>query len=734
MKTGMRIIREFYTNLARYMGIFLLVIVAIGIMSAFMCSADSIEATITNMNEENCVEDGSFRVMSELKESWIEELEELGISIELEAYTEKIIKEEQKIRIFQKRDKINTISIVEGRSIEKVGEIVIDPLFAEENGYAVGDEIEIGKEVYTITGFGAVPEYIYILEQYTSSNVDAAVFGIGFVTKEVFETYEKEELSLNYSFVGEMNILKEYLEEKQIEYSLMERVNNPRISGISSKLDTDKKMGMMIGFLVIVIIAFLLGIMGKKKVQEECKEIGTLYAIGYFKKELIANYIALPTAITILGSVLGWVMGVFGITKSLVAASYGFYCIPKLILSVKPMCVIIAVIYPFILVLVINYVILNKALNVKPLRMLRNDLKKEKAREYNLVHGRFSTRFKIRVFLCEIGNYLILIAGIILAVFMLVMGLGMYDSIRNYVSEVEDTILCENMYLLKAPIEVEEDCEKIYLKSLDCYFEIGEEDMAVTIMGLPRESSYFDKKIKDLKENEIIISDATAKKFKLKKDEIIVLKDSVEEEYKLKIVEIVPYATGLYAFMERENLNQLLGQEESTFNGYLSEQELSIESMYLNSVVTRESLMEAARNYFDMMSATVLMLIAGGIIIFLVLLFLLLKLVIERNVADISLVKILGYLPKEIKSLYFGATFWVLLFGLVIAVPLDKVLMCEMWPVLNASFRGFMDFELSMFSAILCVILGVVAYFFIYLFLNKKIDHISMVEVLKGRE
>ena len=64
---------------------------------------------------------------------------------------------------------MNRISVTEGKAPEKSGEIFLDCIFAESNGYKVGDQITLkeggGSELlkktdYTVVGLGESPLYI----------------------------------------------------------------------------------------------------------------------------------------------------------------------------------------------------------------------------------------------------------------------------------------------------------------------------------------------------------------------------------------------------------------------------------------------------------------------------------------------------------------------------------------------------------------------------------------------
>lgn len=748
MRTGKRIIREFKTNFARYFVAFLVVLFASALMSAYISASNSIGKTIDVMKEKKNQEDGSFISEVQLSEQQMKKIEKVGAAeVEEEAYIDVELEREGSedaatVRLMKVRENINMLSEKEGKTPTKSTEIAIDPMFAEANDYRIDDVLEIGNEKYAICGIVTVPDYIFILPQFTSGNTNADTFCLAFVTESTWERInEKYAAVYSYSYVfkdnnGKTSEITNYLKHENISFSITEIDSNPRTNGISDKLATDRKMGAVIGILVIIIIAFLLGFMEKKKIEEDCREIGTLFAMGYYRKEIVKNYIALPVAITVIGTVFGWIIGVFGLTKVLAKLSYSYYCFPNLKLDVSAECFLVSVICPIVFVAVIDWSILNRTLKVQPLKMLQNDLKKEHIKEFKINFGSYMTKFRIRVFVREIGNYIILVLGIIIATFLLIMGLGMYNSIGSYVKDVENSILSEYMYLLNVEVETGKECEKFYTTQLNCTYEYDDTNMPVTVMGLVHDTQYFTDAIKNCGKNEVVISDATAMKFDLKKgDTMIFTNDEGNETYKLTVSDIVTYSQGLYAYMPLESLNNMLGNNAEEYNGYLSNEKLDdIEERYIASVTTKQDMINAANNYFSMTFATTLLLVVCSMVIFLGVLFILLKVTIERNTLDISLNKILGYLPTEIKKMYFGSCMWVTLIGLIIAVPANVALMTAIWPILNSGLKGFVYFRLDIKMGTLCVIIGMFAYMVTYLMLGRKIDKISMVEILKGRE
>ena len=58
------------------------------------------------------------------------------------------------------------------------------------------------------------------------------------------------------------------------------------------------------------------------------------------------------------------------------------------------------------------------------------------------------------------------------------------------------------------------------------------------------------------------------------------------------------------------------------------------------------------------------------------------KVMIDRSAFGISLVKIFGYRMKEIRKLYLNGNFYVIAVGTAVCIPLAKVVMDAMYPLM----------------------------------------------------
>lgn len=114
--------------------------------------------------------------------------------------------------------------------------------------------------------------------------------------------------------------------------------------------------------------------------------------------------------------------------------------------------------------------------------------------------------------------------------------------------------------------------------------------------------------------------------------------------------------------------------------------------------------------------------------------YLALGVMIDRSAMGISLIKIFGYRPNEIRQLYLNGNLAVIAVGGLITIPLSKLLMDAIYPsfIPNVACSMKLAFPWYLYLMIYCAVLV------IYLAINavpvRKIKKISPAEVLKNRE
>lgn len=439
----------------------------------------------------------------------------------------------------------------------------------------------------------------------------------------------------------------------------------------------------------------------------------------------------LPTILIIVSAGIGNLIGYTLFPNLFTDMYYSNYCLPPL--SIQPVweALLSTTVMPFIFMMLILYVLLKRRLRLSPLRFLRKDLRRHRQRRYIPLHGSsFFQRFRIRIILQNKGSYLVLFLGIIFASFLLMFALILTPSMEQYIRNLEADTRCDYQYLLKAPVQA--DGEKVTLTSLKAYYVGGDLDLDVTLYGLGPNSGYYTDMTLSSDPKSIVISSDFASKMSLQVGDAITLRNPYRDKaYSFTIQDIYPYNAGFSAYMPRNQLNQLLHEDHTYFNGYLSNQPLDIEEAYVQSVVTRSDLVKINEQMTQAFSQLLPVLTSVSIAIYLVVLYILTRLVTDRNAISMSFLKVMGYTAKEIRSLYLHATTLVVLASLTAALPLCNIALRYLMKFAFMKFTGNLSVYIPGYVYFLVFVTGGVAYLFIKALLTRRIEQMELGYALK---
>lgn len=751
MALNKRIFREFRDNFIRYIGLFALTVFGLCIVIGLVNSVDSIRYTYEKASKDNVLEDGSFQMESPLSERQIKILQDIDIDAVFDPYFDYQTENQNEsiLRLYPRREVMNKLSLVEGREADNPNEIVVDTQFAISCQYAVGDKIKIQGEEYQISGVGNTQDYGCVLKNTGDLLAAPEQFGIGFITHKDYEKLLKNNEKYNYSFkilpesLSEAKKedgaqkLKDKLKEMGIITSFTNAWNNQRITSYSEDIAINKQMGIIIGIILVVLTAFIWGISILQILDRESAVIGTLYSMGYLKGQIMRHFLILPMMVTAGAAAVGTIAGFAVMTRVMASASYAYYSYPNLIIIYPVYLILFGIGLPIIITAGVVWSMLNQRLKLTPLRLLRKTFKKEKGSSISIRHFTFMTKFRMRVFLREYKNNIILFMGIVLGGFLLMMSLGLDDSIDNYVKQVKDNGISQYTYILRSPSEPSNKTgeeEAAVFKSLEYQYQLTGKKMEINVEGIRENSNYIDLSI-PYEEKGIYISDAAAEKFGIKKGEVISLEDSSKEKaYSIRVAGIYHYPEGLYAFMNQDVLNEILGNEKGYYNLYLSNKELLFEDFAVENMITAEKLVKAAESMTGMMNTMVTVLLIGSIAIYMIVMYLLLKMILEKSTYNISLMKVFGFDNGEIGKLYLGSTFYTVLVSVLISLPVNRGIFQIIWGYCISNIQGFIFIHVSVKSYIIIIALVMTAYFVISRVLRLHISHISLGKILKERE
>ena len=805
-----RLPRELKGELGKYLVVFILMVLTIGMVSGFLVADGSMIVAYNDGFEKYNIENGNFRTNQQIYKSQKEEIQNLGIKLYENFYIEEPLDNGSTMRFFKNRTEINGVCLMKGELPKATGEIAIDRMYADNNDLKVGDTLksQSGKQTWKITGLVALSDYSCLFQNNNDSMFDSVKFGVSVVTPEEFDTLDQDKLQYNYSWIYDKQPKTEK-EEKDISEELMENIGeivtleafvprylNQAITFTGDDMGSDKAMMIILLYIVIVIMAFVFGITISNTIRRESGVIGTLRASGYTRRELIRHYMALPVLVTLVGALVGNILG-YTVFKNVCAGMYyGSYSLPTYVTVWSAEAFLLTTVVPVIIMLVVNYGVLRHKLRLSPLKFLRRDLsgrKKKKAIYLSPVIKIFS-RFRLRVIFQNMSNYLVLFIGIIFANLLLMFGLLLPSALSHYQVEIQNNMLAKYQYMLQIPASAvsgnkfdglisllefymdsrtdNEDAEKFSAYSLNTlpgkykseevllygiepdsrYVAIDFNDTKDTYESSENTTDTKDKKdeagnkVKADNENTanaekesaaVYISSAYADKFLLHVGDTITLKEKYEKEkYSFKIAGVYAYTAALCVFMPRSELNDIFDLGEDYYSGYFSDTELTdIKSQYIGSVVDLDALTKISRQLDVSMGSMMGMVNGFAIVIYMVLIYLLSKIIIEKNDQSISMVKILGYTNGEISRLYILSTSMVVVLCLLLSLPLETVIMKVLFrEMMLSSISGWITLWIDPMIYLQMFAAGIVTYAVVALLEFRRIKKVPMDEALKNVE
>ena len=765
-----RLPRELKGELGKYLVVFILMVLTIGMVSGFLVADGSMIVAYNDGFEKYNIENGNFRTNQQIYKSQKEEIQNLGIKLYENFYIEEPLDNGSTMRFFKNRTEINGVCLMKGELPKATGEIAIDRMYADNNDLKVGDILksQSGEQTWKITGLVALSDYSCLFQNNNDSMFDSVKFGVSVVTPEEFDAMDQDKLQYNYSWIYDKQPKTEK-EEKDVSEELMENIGeivtleafvprylNQAITFTGDDMGSDKTMMIILLYIVIVIMAFVFGITISNTIRREAGVIGTLRASGYTRRELIRHYMALPVLVTLVGALVGNILG-YTVFKNVCAGMYyGSYSLPTYVTVWSAEAFLLTTVVPVIIMLVVNYGVLRHKLRLSPLKFLRRDLsgrKRKKAIYLSPVIKIFS-RFRLRVIFQNMSNYLVLFIGIIFANLLLMFGLLLPSALSHYQVEIQNNMLAKYQYMLQVPVSAasgnkfdslfsilefymsaetkNEDAEEFSAYSLNTLPGKYKSE-EVLLYGIEPDSRY----VKADLDKGIYISSAYADKYGIHPGDTITLKEKYEkEQYSFKVTGIYDYTAGLCVFMTRTQLNETFDLGEDYYSGYFSNTRITdIKDKYIGSVVDLDALTKISRQLDVSMGSMMGMVNGFAIVIYMVLIYLLSKIIIEKNAQSISMVKILGYTNGEISRLYIMSTSLVVVFCLLLSLPLETVIMKVLFrEMMLSSISGWITLWIDPMIYVQMFAAGIITYGIVALLEFRRVKKVPMDEALKNVE
>ncbi len=763
-----RYIRDLKSDFGKYAVIFLLLMLSISFTSGYIVAGDSMVIAYNESFSKYNVEHGHF--VSETKMSGSKEraVSELGINVYELFYTEKEAKDHGVLRIFADREELNKVCLMTGEMPRGRHEIAIDRMYADNNELKPGDSLEVDGDSYEITGLIALPDYSALYQDNDDMMFDASLFGVAIVTRRAFESLD----NLKYCYAWKYQKFDGSESEKDVSERLMKELNkivsleeftprylNHAITFTGDDLGGDRAMMEIFLYIITVIIAFVYAITTKDTIEKESAVIGTLRATGYTRSELMRHYMLMPVLITLLSAAVGNVIG-YTLFKDICAdLYYGSYSLTTYRTIWSAEAFLRTTLVPISLMAIVTWLVLRTNLSRTPLEFMRRNLSRKRRKGAMPLSPAlpFMGRFRTRIIMQNIPNYLMLFAGILFASMLLMFGLLMPSVMNHQAETITSSMISKYQYMLSVPAEATDEdnltsamaefmkyskavetetpgAEKFSAYSLKTVVDGDKISDEVTIYGIQDNSAYINE---DIKDGEVWISSLYQDKYQLEIGDEIKLKEAYEDdEYSFKVSGIYNYEGAICMFMTDKTLNKTFDLPDSYFAGYFSNEEIKdIDEKYIGTIVDYDSLTKVSRQLMISMGGFMKLIDVFAVALSLILIYLLSKIIIEKNAHSISMVKILGYRTGEIGGLYILSTSIMVIISTGISLYLSKIVIEYLWRSVVAKRIGgwiAIVFDPAIYVKMVALILA--AFAVVAMFELRKIKKNPMTDALKNVE
>lgn len=526
----------------------------------------------------------------------------------------------------------------------------------------------------------------------------------------------------------------------------------PGLYRFSDELAQHNQFSYAFSLIFVLIAVLVIMTTMSRMVAKQRTQIGTMNAMGMKRRKITFHYIGYSFFVSLLGSIAGLFIGLFGIGRWFVGFFGQYYTVPDW----KP-----GANYTYFVIIIVvvlacagtSYLSCRKLLKVNPSESLRPAPPKSGKRcvferlpfwdsmsfsaRYNL---RDVSRYKLRTFMGIFGTA----CGMLL----MVCGIGCYDTLnsitewnfeklQNYDYEMvleesmktsEADALAEKYHgelVMAAGIEVAAVPHAVSSEKSSCTMLVTEGKGYFGITDANRD-------VCELEPGTVALTVKLAKKLGLSEGDTVywhIYEKNEWYEAKIGVLNRNPNIPGVT--MLREDFEKT-GCMFSPASLYTDENVSGYQGENVTAVYNSDDIREA---YLESMQAMYLMLfimVGFSAVLVVIVLYNSGNLSFNERVKEFATLKVMGFRTKQIRSLLSIQNLWLSVIGILLGAPFGRMLMQYMLDSNGDSYDYPAAIEVPSYILSGFLVLAVsVSVSFLF---SKRIKRLDMVEVLKGME
>lgn len=555
------------------------------------------------------------------------------------------------------------------------------------------------------------------------------------------------------------------------KYYFFDREDNPGYSTYKGSIDSLDKIASVFPVFFFLVAALICLTTMTRMVEENRVEIGTLKALGYRDLEIARKFIVYAALASIVGSVLGIVIGSSALPYIIKQAYSSSFTLPDVNIYFYPSYIIQSLVASIVCTVGAALIVLKGELLENPSNLMRTKAPKigkkilleritplwERLNFNQKVTFRNLFRYKQRMLMTILG-----ISG---CMAMLVAGLALEKSTSSVMDIQFGKLIKYDAMVVFNDKNIEKENEEYNeaLKSLKGYessLNIYQDSVTFSKEGISKQTAtmYVPENTDDLNDyillndrengtqyklsnNGVIINEKLAKILNASVGDNIIVTDSDNNDHEVKVDNIVENYAGHYIYLSPSYYKEIFNNDP-IYNAQLlklnsdreDDNKLSTTLMDNDKVinVTLASKMRSLSESADLGLVMIVIIVASGSLAFVVL-YNLININVSERIREISTIKVLGFYDSEVAMYIFRENIILTILGILAGSFLGKIL--YVFLVSTAEMDNMM--MIPTVDMIGYVISGLITMFFailVMIMMHLKLKKVNMVDALKSIE
>lgn len=666
-------------------------------------------------------------------------------------------------------ESVSFFNVTSGEAYDKAAadKIWVSDKFAEEKEIKVGDTLTFGAVQgvsepleFKVAGLIKSGEYMVCVQDSTQLMPDFKMFGYAYITPAAYKKI-CESAGLPSPLYEQINVrvnnFDDFTKQKFSDavnaalgktMFILSKEESSSYALAHGEVEEGQTMGAVLPVLFLAIAVLTMITTMHRIAAKEKTQIGTLKALGYKNKRILAHYSSYALAIGIVGAALGIALG-YGIAYIIMNPSgmMGTYMdLPYWKLHMPFFCVavMIAVFFALTLIGFLSVKSMLRGTAADALRPYAPKKMKNLAIEKTKAWKKFSfgTRWNLRDVMRHKSRTLMSLIGIIGCTVLMAGALGMNDTMNAFLTDYYDKAMnySSRIYVSSASEETVAEIAEKYAAdaSASVSVEIGDKGVSLDIYDIKHDKVRFlDKKgaLVPLRNDGAYLCRRIADEYKLKAGDTFTISPyGTDKEYTLKVNGVIYSSSESVAITNAyaEACGVAGYKTDSLYTSAVKNVLLDDELTKNFEIQDKQSIVESFETFTSLLNLSVTVLIAAAIVLGVVVLYNLGVMSYTERYREMATLKVVGFKDKKIAGLLIGQNMWVTVIGVILGLPLAAGTLGYLVKELASEYemRVVMGWKTFLISTLLTFCVSLV----VSLFVAKKNKKIDMVEALKGAE